>query len=168
MAQHIQKTYLSRILTLSADENDYIFTIGIDPIKKFEIVTRLEHENTGAYVEMNTLEVGQLFILLRQCLLSNIVHPNDVNVTESTVPRNSNPVSVKLYQHNSYKLSVNSKIIIITMKGLLKLLEYESSTKILLKNYEIRSTLCGNTVFKLLKVCCEQLLKKNEKKILCL
>lgn len=163
LTQHIQNTYFAKSLILNADENNYIFTIGIDPIKKFEIVVRLEHENNGIYVEMNTSEVEQLFVLIQQNIRSNIIHPFE-RVTESIIAENNSTVSVKLHQHNTYKLCVNGRIIYITMKGMLKLIEVESSIKILLKNYEVRATLCGNTVFKLLKVCCDQLQKKNENK----
>lgn len=162
LSEHIQKTYFAKNLILNADENNYIFTIGIDPVKKFEIVMRLENENNGVYVEMNTSEVDQLFVLLHQNLLSNIMYPTAEKVTESS--QKNNTVSVKLYQHNSYKLCVNNRIIIITMKGMLKLMEFESTIKILLKNYEMRAILCGNTVFRLLKVCCEVLQKKNRNK----
>lgn len=160
LAQHIQKTYYSKSLVFSGDENNFIFTIGIDPVKKFEVVIRLEYENTDSYIELNTSETKQLFNLLHQNLISNITRPTIEEVEE----RKHNSISVKLYQHNTYKLCVNDRNIFITLKGMLKLLEVESFIEILIKSYEIRAVQFGNTVFKLLKICCEQLRKKNDHK----
>lgn len=159
--QHLQNTYNPKSFILNADDNKYIFTIGINLVKKFEVVVRLEHENTGDFIELNSLEVERLFTLLHQNLLTNIKHPRTEEGVESITKQN-NSVSVKVYQYNSYRLCVNGKEIFITMKGMLKLIEFESSMKILLKNYELRSVQVRNTVFKLLKVCCEQLQKKSE------
>lgn len=158
-AQHIQNTYNARSFILNADENHYIFTIGIDLLKEFEVAVRLENENSGDYVELNTSEVEQLFNTLHQNLLMNIKFPT---TEKESTSKQINTVSVKLDRYNTYKLCVNGKKLFITLKGILKLVEVELSIKMLLDYYKLRSIQVGNTVFKLLKVCCEELQKRSE------
>lgn len=162
-SQQIVQMYLSKnlILTTDREENNYIFTIGVVPIKKFGVVMRLELENTGVYVEMGIPEARQLFLLLHQTFQANLMHTS-VFATESK--EYMARVNLELFNHNSYKLRVGDKQIIISIDGLSKLMENEQCIKILMNTYEKKATLCGNSVFKLLNICCQHLRNANQPK----
>lgn len=156
LSHRIRKVYCPKILIFTADENNYTFTIGINPIDKFEVLVRLEHENTGVYIEMNTNDVQQLFVILHQTFHANLTYPSAI-----TADANSKKIDMQLFHHKTYKLCIGNRKIFISMDVLLKIMESETCIKILLKNYETKSNLYGNTVFKLLKLCCHNLQNTN-------
>lgn len=166
LSQQICKMYLSKMLIMSTEENNYIFTIGIVPTKRFEVMVRLELENSGDYIEMDTSEVRQLFLLLHQIFHANLKHPSILATPTTTFPFPGNQIKidVKLLHHNTYKLCVGNKKIFITADGLLKLIENENCIKLLIKGYEVKAKLCGNTVFKLVNLCCQHLQNLQPKK----
>lgn len=156
LSHQIRKMYCPQILIFTADENNYIFTIGINPIEKFEVLVRLEHENTGVYIEMNTNDVQQLFVILHQTFLANLTYPSII-----TVDANSKKMDMQLFHHKTYRLCIGNKKIFISMDVLLKIMESETCIKIILKKYETKSNLYGKTVFKLLKLCCHNIQNTN-------
>lgn len=167
LSQQICQMYLPRnlILTTNCEENNYIFTIGIVPIKKFEVVMRLELENTGVYIEMGIPEARRLFSLLHQTFQANLMHPSVFATAAAAEPKGyMTRVNLELFHHNSYKLCVGDKQIIISIDSLSKLMENEHCIKLLMNTYEIKATLCGNTVFKLLNICCQHLRNANRPK----
>lgn len=166
LSKQIRKMYFAKNLILSTKENNYIFTIGIVPTEKFDVLMRLELEDTGVYIEMRIPEIQQLFAMLHQTFHTNITHPSVLAATTTTsIPTvNMSSINVKLFHHNIYKLCVRDKQILITYDGLLTLMESENCIKFLMKNYEIKAKLCGNTVFKLLNLCCRRLRNINEPK----
>lgn len=159
LSQRLRRMYCTLNLIFASDGNNYILTIGIDPIKKFEVLFRFEHENTGVYIEMNTSNIYQLYAVLHQTFhttprTSTSVDVNYVNKTTK--------IDVKLFHHDTYKLSIMNKTIFIPMDALLELLENEAYIRVLIKKYEIKAILYGNTVFKLLKLCCHYLQSGNK------
>lgn len=157
LSEQIREMYLSKSLILKPEgETDtaYIFTIGIIPTKKFEVLVRLELEDSGEYIELSIPEMRYLFVLLRQMFHANSIHPS---VTETAVTDKIAKIDVKLFYRNVYKLCAGDKKILITTNGLFKLLEIENCIKVLMKTYEVKATLHGNTVFKLLNICCQHL-----------
>lgn len=154
LSQQIREMYLSKSLILKTKEhedNTYIFTIGIVPTKKFEVLIRLELKDSGEYIELSVPEVRYLFVLLRQMFHANLMHPSETETAAIT------KIDVKLFYRNLYKLCAGDKKMLITMDGLFELMENENCIKILMKTYEVKATLCGNTVFKLLNICCQHL-----------
>lgn len=158
LCDQIQQMYFTKNFVVRAGENKYMLTIGIDPVEKFEILVRLEHDGSGVYVDMNTMELQQLFTLLKRESRADIIYPTSdavKNITASTITLTS-------YQYNTYKLCVKGGKILLSWDGISKLLEIENYIRTILKNYEIRAVACANTVFKFLKLCCERLHGKNE------
>lgn len=162
LAQQICRMYSSKSLILTVDENNYVFTIGIVPQQKFEVLIRLELENAGIYLEMNSDETNQLFMLLHQTFCVNVLHPSTLAATAITSLHNIEKINVRLFNHNMYKLCVNDKHIFISTNGLLKLMENEKCIKTLMKSYESKTTWYQNSVFKLLNLCCKHLQNSND------
>lgn len=158
-SQQICQMYFPKSLILTTNESNYIVTIGIVPTEKFQVKIRLESEDSGFYIEMTVSEARQLFILLHQTFYANLIHPSvhAAAATQSINSKENVKINLKLFHHNTYELHVGDKKIFISTDGLLTLMENEYYIKVLIKKYEAKATLCGNTVFKLLNLCCQQL-----------
>lgn len=158
LSQRLRRMYCSLNLIFTSNENNYILTIGIDPIKKFEVLFRFEHENTGVYIEMNTSSIYELFAVLHQTFhtTSRTLTSVDVNSVNKIAK-----IGVKFVHHNTYKLCIMNKSMLIPIDALLELLENEAYIRMLIKKYEIKAILYGNTVFKLLKLCCHYIQNGN-------
>lgn len=153
LSKQIRQMYLPKHLIFTTENNNYIFTIGIVPTKEFEVLMRLELESNGDYIEMGISEIQQLFVMLHQIFETNIMHPAVLAASTESITS----INVKLFQHNTYNLRVEDKQIFITVDGLLTLLKNENCIKILMNTYEIKASLCANTVFQLLDLCCQRL-----------
>lgn len=160
LSKQIRQMYLPKQLIFTTDDNNHIFTIGIVPTKEFEVLMRLEIENHGEYIEMRIPEIQQVFVMLHQIFQTNTMHPAVLAASAESI----SSINVKLFHHNTYKLCVGDKQIFITVDGLNTLMKNENYIKILMKTYEIKASLCANTVFQLLDLCCQRLGNTNHLK----
>lgn len=155
-SERIRRLYLPKDLIFTTKDHNYILTIGIDPDKKFEVLLRLEYEGTGAYIELSISEMKELFKILNQTFQVNLNHPSTLSETTTAHTENLD-LCLKSLGYNAYILSVRGRKLFIKSECLLKLKENESCIKLLMKSYDIKSVLCGNSVFKLLNICAQQL-----------
>lgn len=155
-SNQIRHMYLPKSFIISTHDNDhsFILTIGIVPINKFEVCVRLELENSGKYIEMDASEIRKVFHLLNEIIQPDIHFPITF---AQPVENDALDVYIKLFDFNIYKLCVKQNDMFITIEDVFELMKYEKVIMFMLKSYEKKSILYGNTVFKLLNLCSQKL-----------
>lgn len=136
----------------------YAFTIGLDPMNKFHVRTRLEHVDSKTYIEMNMEELEKLFSILQQIFEVNISYPSEEkNIATTMTNRNSNAISIVEQRFKRYKIRVGYNTVHVNESNLLKLVKQRLYFTTLVQQYENDQLSYETNFFRLLYLCCNHL-----------
>lgn len=138
----------------------YAFTIGLNPMNKFHVQTRLEHVDSNTYIDMNTEELERLFSILQRIFEVNISFPSEENNISGTIAdRNVSPISIVEQRFKRYKIRVgyNYNTIHVSEHNLLKLLKQRLYFTTLVQQYEGERRTYEKNILQLLTLCCKHL-----------
>lgn len=140
--------YSVRSYAWSLGGEPFIFMIGLNPRRSFQVEIILEKEKSSTYVELNSIILNELFDAIRKIYQPNACHP-EFDTSEAS---SSGCIHIGAYGYELYKLSINNRSMSMNDKNLLALIDLQPWIVEILQIYEFERVKAETSLFRLLGV----------------